>query len=85
IRHIYEVINYLNYSPGDRLGHALALGFKVKKYFKRKNMEIICTKMELLDNLVWMFEMVKNSKERISNALMLNTLFDDNAVWLSKY
>ena len=85
IRHVYEVINYLSYSPGDRVGHALALGFKVKKYFKRKNMEIICTKIELLDNLVWMFEMVKNSKESIDNALMLNTLFDDNAFWLSNY
>lgn len=55
IRNIDEAIDYLEYQRGDRLGHALALGFDVDKYFKKKRYKIITSIQDYLDNIVWMY------------------------------
>jgi len=39
---------------GDRLGHAIALGIDVQKYYDYKRHSIYTTKQDCLDNLVWL-------------------------------
>ena len=55
LRAIDEAINFLNLSYGDRLGHALALGIDVKRWYEKKNYVIILPQQDYLDNLVWVY------------------------------
>lgn len=55
LRAIDEVLNFLDYRSGDRLGHALALGIDPKEYYMSKSKHICLSKHDLLDNLVWMY------------------------------
>lgn len=55
LRAIDEAVNFLNLSYGDRLGHALALGIDVKRWYEKKNYVIILPQQDYLDNLVWVY------------------------------
>lgn len=59
LRAIDETIRFLNYTQGDRLGHALALGIEAKKYYKSKNMYLIKNKLVHLDDITWMLQKIK--------------------------
>lgn len=59
LRSIDETIRFLNYSQGDRLGHALALGINPEKYYKSKNMYLIKNKQVHLDDIVWILQKIK--------------------------
>lgn len=57
LRAIDEVITYIfdNQSEGmKRLGHALALGINADNYYNNKNYELILTKQDAFDNVVWL-------------------------------
>lgn len=54
LRAIDEVIEFLDFKRGDRLGHAIALGVKVDDYFKIKRKKIHTTLEDYIDDLVWM-------------------------------
>lgn len=55
IRAIDEVTRFLEYSNGDRIGHALALGLKPEDYYTFKNKKIVIPKQEALDNFIWLY------------------------------
>lgn len=59
LRAIDEVMKFLEFSNGDRLGHATVLGIDVKRYYERHNYGISCTKQDLLDNIVWLYVRVQ--------------------------
>ena len=59
LRAIDEVMKYLNFGIGDRLGHATVLGVNVERYYERHNYCISCSKQELLDNMVWLYVKVR--------------------------
>lgn len=50
-----EVLTFLNYKRGDRLGHGMALGHDVDYYFKIKGLNIYCSIESYLDDIVWMY------------------------------
>ena len=52
LRAIDETVNFCDYQPGDRLGHALALGLDVAAWAERQQ-TIYLTVQQHLDNLVW--------------------------------
>lgn len=54
-----EVINFMNFGEGDRLGHALVLGVDVDAYYKRRDYAIAMPVQMILDNTVWLFEECK--------------------------
>lgn len=54
LRAIDEAIHFLELRRGDRLGHALALGVDPELHYDLKCQEIILSKQDLLDNLVWL-------------------------------
>lgn len=53
LRAIDEAIRFLHMEPHSRIGHALALGVEPKIHYQTKHYEIITTKQERLDDLVW--------------------------------
>lgn len=54
LRHIDEVIERFFYKPGDRLGHAIALGIDIRKWVQEN--EVVAMPMqEHLENLLWMW------------------------------
>lgn len=59
LRAIDEVMKFLEFGNGDRLGHATVLGVDVKSYYERHNYSISCTKQNLLDNIAWLYVRVQ--------------------------
>lgn len=55
LRAIDEVVHFLNFRCGDRLGHALALGVNVADWYRKKANRILISKQDYLDNLVWLY------------------------------
>ena len=55
LRAVDEVIKFLNFGNGDRMGHALVLGVDVITYYKRRNNTVVMSKQDFLDNVVWMY------------------------------
>lgn len=54
LRHIDEVVRHFHYKPGDRLGHALALGIDVKNWMDNNEVVVIPI-LEHMENLLWVW------------------------------
>lgn len=55
LRAIDEVIQFLNFDCGDRLGHAIVLGIDVEDWYKKKHHIISISIQDYLDNLAWLY------------------------------
>lgn len=55
LRTIDEVIQFLEFSNGDRLGHAIALGINPIEHYNYKCNKVILPKQEALDNFIWLY------------------------------
>lgn len=53
LRAIHEVVEYFEPQPGDRLGHAIALGLDPEVWSKQMGYHAVVPKQEWLDTLVW--------------------------------
>ncbi len=53
LRAIYEVMEFLNPQPGDRLGHGTALALKPEIWAEQCGYQAVVPKLEWLDTLVW--------------------------------
>ena len=54
LRGIFEAVLFLGLHPGDRLGHAIALGINAEEYYSLKDYTIFKDKQMALDDYVWM-------------------------------
>lgn len=61
LRAIDEVINFLNFDCGDRLGHALALGVDVEEWYQKKDFSISMSIQDYLDNLAWLYHALSSN------------------------
>jgi hypothetical protein len=59
LRAIDEVIKFLNFRQGDRLGHALALGIDVEEWYKSKGNTLVLPKQDYIDNIVWLLAKIR--------------------------
>lgn len=59
MRAIDEAVYYLNLTHGDRLGHALALGVSPREWYQFKGNRILCSRQDLLDNIVWLYHKIR--------------------------
>ncbi|MGB4984500.1 MAG: hypothetical protein WBO70_01855, partial [Erysipelotrichaceae bacterium] len=71
LRRIDEAIEFLKLGEGDRIGHALALGANISDYYKCTRKYINTTKQEYLDDLVWLYNIIKEFKNDNYNELYL--------------
>lgn len=55
LRAVDEVLKFMNFRNGCRLGHALVLGTDVESYYKKRNFRINATKQVILDNVAWLY------------------------------
>lgn len=55
LRAIDEVISFLDFDCGDRLGHALVLGVDVEEWYEQKHREISVSIQDRLDDLAWLY------------------------------
>lgn len=56
LRAVDEVLTFLCFRNGSRLGHGLVLGTDVRKYYSSRNFRVNATKQTLLDNAAWLYE-----------------------------
>lgn len=54
IRAVDEVLHFLHWGEGNRIGHALSLFVDIQKYYKDRHWNIVMPKQVMLDNLVWL-------------------------------
>lgn len=54
LRAIDEVVKFIKFGYGDRIGHALALGIDVREWADCKERTIVINKQDYLDNVVWL-------------------------------
>lgn len=59
LRAIDEVITFLGFTHGDRLGHAIALGIDVDEWYRNKMYRVYLSKQELLDNVAWLIKKIR--------------------------
>lgn len=59
LRAIDEAITFLALPPGSRIGHALAMGVAPESHYNLKSFEIVTTKQDRLDDLVWLLYRTK--------------------------
>ena len=69
LRAIDEVIKFLDFTHGDRLGHGLALGISSKDYYRSKNGIIVLSKQDFIDNIIWLFNKIKEYNITLSSRL----------------
>ena len=69
LRAIDEAVTFLEFEPGERLGHAMALGINPCDYYNLKHNRIILTKQDYLDNAVWMLNKTQRFGIKIDSIL----------------
>ncbi len=69
LRAIDEVLYFLQFTQGDRLGHALALGVDVKEWYQFKKYTLVLPMQDMLDNIVWLLSKIR--EYNIENAQSL--------------
>lgn len=95
LRAIDETVLFLNYEPGDRIGHALALGIDAIDYYRLKNYTLVMPKHDYIDNLAWLLMKIKiynvglSSKviDNLTSEFMLvyKDIYQESAVDLDTY
>lgn len=55
LRAIDEVINFLDFDCGDRLGHAIVLGVDVEEWYARRQRAVYVSVQERIDDLAWLY------------------------------
>ncbi len=69
LRAIDEAVEYLELGACSRIGHALALGVEPEDHYSTKHYEIVTTKQDRLDDLVWVLFRTKEFGVRIDQVL----------------
>lgn len=59
LRAIDEVLYFLQFTQGDRLGHALALGVDVREWYNFKKYTLVLPMQDMLDNIVWLLSKIR--------------------------
>lgn len=65
LRHIDEVIERFYYKPGDRLGHALALGTDIRRWIRETEAAAMPVQ-EYMEDLLWVWGKIVHGEVRLS-------------------
>ena len=55
LRAVDEVLTFMGFHNGDRLGHAIVFGIDVRNYYAKRHNILIIPLQVLLDNVVWLY------------------------------
>lgn len=70
LRAIDEAVRFLELDCGDRLGHAIALGYDPERWYREKNYKILLTEQDYIDNVAWMYGRIVEFKIMGQEALL---------------
>lgn len=70
LRAIDEAIRFLELDCGDRLGHAIALGYDPERWYREKNYKIFLPEQDYIDNLAWMYGRIVEFKVAGQDSLL---------------
>lgn len=76
LRAIDEVIHFMGFRNGDRLGHALVLGVDAEAYYAMRHNYVLMPCMNILDNAVWLYYAGKGLKWFEQASRDLEVLFE---------
>ena len=76
LRAIDEVIHFLEFDCGDRLGHAIALGINVDEWYDQKGYSISIKAQDYLDNLAWLYHALNHDSIPNTDALKVRIVKD---------
>lgn len=62
MRYIYEAIEFLDMTHGDRLGHCTAVGISPKLWIERTGKTCFISQGEWLDDMIFLWEIITKSK-----------------------
>lgn len=71
LRVIREAVDFLELQPGDRLGHCTALGIKPQMWVERIGEKCYMSRIEWLDNLVFVWMLIEESRHQLLQTLKL--------------
>ena len=60
LRTIDELLLFMDYSKGNRIGHALALGLSAEHFYQSRHFTILAPQQVILDNFVWLLKRCQN-------------------------
>lgn len=64
IRYVYEIVEFLDFENGNRIGHATALGINPKLWQTRVGKTLFISQGEYLDNLVFVYMLLSGTFKR---------------------
>lgn len=76
LRAVDEVLKYMQFRNGSRLGHVLVLGTDVFEYYTCRNFRINATKQVILDNVAWLYVQAERIGANSQILSYLEELFD---------
>lgn len=76
LRAIDELLQFMRFHDGDRIGHGMVLGIGVKEYYSRAHNNVILPAQVLLDNVVWLYCKGKALPEFTAASKSLEILFE---------
>lgn len=84
LRAIYEAVLFLGLSHGDRIGHGVALGIDVEKWYETHG-KITLPRQNKLDNIAWMLYMIRHWGIETSTAYYQELTTEFEKLYLELY
>ena len=84
LRAIYEAVQFLELSQGDRVGHAVALGIDVEKWYECHG-KITLPLQNKLDNIAWILYMIRHWGIETSTAYYQELTTEFERLYLELY
>lgn len=75
LRAVDEVLHFMDFRNGDRLGHGMVLGIDVKAYYAECHGFVLMPAQVLLDNVAWLYYKGKELPEFVAASKELEVLF----------
>lgn len=72
MRAIDEACTFLQMRRGDRLGHVLALGVNVYRYYELRRRNVVIPRQNLLDNYIWLYQKIRLYNIEVCPSLLLD-------------
>ena len=91
LRAIDEVLHFMNFKRGSRIGHALVLGVNVNEYMRARHNSFLLSKQMLLDDIAWMLNECENVSYRGIRELEYNfytvfrTVYNEDNITVRDY
>lgn len=84
LRAIYEAVLFLELSHGDRIGHGVALGIDVGKWYQTHG-KITLPRQNKLDNIAWMLYMIRHWGIETTTAYYQELMTEFEKLYLELY